>query len=234
MKIVTFKIIKKLFILALLFNNVFPLRLKSENENENSNKLKNKNSNKNQNQNKLLTVTGLKEQEASGIAGQIYLKGTSEKLKKIQLSTSNSSSIKKEELKTSAKTNTNTKTKTNTYTKAKSSSLSSSLNKQSQYNDENSQLRGNTNTNYNSPILEELWVKYFKYTNSDLNIKTPRNFFVNSGYYQQGRLYPNLDYSKDKDLIKSKDYFYLSIFKNSLVFNSSKKVKKYKKKLKKI
>jgi hypothetical protein len=200
MKITT--LIKKLFILALLSNNVFLLRLNSENSNTIKNEYKNKN--KNENENKFLTKTFSKEKEESGIAGQIYLKGTLEKHKKTQLSVTNLSSIKKEEIKLNSKA------------KAKSST--------NQSEDKNSQPTGNTTENFNSPILAELWVKYFRYTKSNINIKTPRNFFVNSGYYQQTRLYPNLDYSKDKDLIKDKNYFYLSIFKNSLVFNSSKKV----------
>lgn len=182
MKIITFNLIKKLFIFSLLFNNVFLLRLNSENSNNNK----------------------IKEKERSELVGQIYLKGTSEKHKKIQLSTTNSSSKKSRE---GLKTNTN----------AKSNSLYK--------NPASSQPTGNTTKSFDSPILMELWVKYFKYTNAESNIKTPRSFFVNSGYYQQTRLYPNLDdYPKDKDLIQNKEHFNLSIFANSLVFNSSKKV----------
>ena len=91
----------------------------------------------------------------------------------------------------------------------------------------NPQPTGNSKVqSFDSPILVQLWVKYFKYTNAELNVKTPKTFFVNSGFYQQTKLYPNADITKGNDFIKTKNNFYLSIFKNSLVFKTSKNVKK--------
>jgi len=134
------------------------------------------------------------------IAGQIYLKGMAEKHKKSHSTTFGNTSLKKK-----------------VESKAKSNDLIST------------QPTGNTKTTtYKSPILAELWVKYFKYTNAQLNVKTPKTFFVNSGYYQQSRLYPNVDYNKGKDFIRDKNYFYLSVFEKSLVLNSSKMVNKLK------
>merc|ERR1712032_275925 len=143
------------------------------------------------------------EQESEKIAGQlngkINLKGTSGKHKKIHSSNTN-----------------NISSKSKVESRSKISPTEST----------EPQPTGNTKVqNYNSPILAELWVKYFKYTNSELNIKTPKNFFVNSGFYQQTRLFPNEDVSKGKEFIRNKNYFYLSVFKNALVFNSSKKIK---------
>ena len=186
MKIITQ--IKKLLILALLVNNIFPLKLNSENSNNI----------------KITKEEGEGEEEGEEgkaelvgrLNGQIYLKGSSEKHKKSHSSSTNNSS-----------------SKVKVESKAKV------------HQAENSQPTGNTKVTYNSPILGELWVKYFKYTNSELNIKSPKNFFVNSGYYQQTRLFPNKDFTKGNEFIKDKNYFYLSVFKNSLVFNSSKKVK---------
>jgi hypothetical protein len=190
---------KKLYIFLLLINNVFLLRLNSQN----SNSIKNQNEIKNQYQNKSKEKLGELEGEKINLSGQINLKGSlnSEKHKKTHFTKSlNSSSIKKEE------TNIKTNIKTNT------------------------QPTGNIKTeDFKSPILAELWVKYFKYTNSELNIKSPKNFFVNIGYYQQSRLFPNADVTKGDEFIRDKNYFYLSIFENSFVFNSSKKVNKIKK-----
>lgn len=84
---------------------------------------------------------------------------------------------------------------------------------------------GNNKTfKFNSPIFLENWVKYFKYTDKELNVKTPKKFLVNSGYYQQTRLYPNTDFKKNKEFIRDKNFFYLSVFKDALVFSTSKKV----------
>lgn len=146
-----------------------------------------------------------KESEGIGIAGQlngqIYLKGKAslEKNKKTHLTTQTNTSVNKKE-------------KENSTLKTKQS--------------ENLQSHSNSNKLvFDNPIILETWVKYFKYTNNELNVKTPKSFFVNSGFYQQTRLFPNADVSKDNDLIKNKNYFYLSLFKNSLVFSTSKKVK---------
>ena len=200
MKIITQ--IKKLLILALLVKNVFPLKLTSENSNNIKNTIKE-------------TETETEETKIAGkLNTQLILKGTSEKHKKSQRlrEIENEGRVK----------NNNFQSTTNNISSNKATKLET---KAKINQPENSQPTTNTKVqNYNSPILAELWVKYFKYTNSELNVKTPKNFFVNSGFYQQTRIYPNEDITKGNEFIKDKNYFYLSVFKNSLVFNSSKKI----------
>merc|ERR1711957_707435 len=136
------------------------------------------------------------------LLGKIYLKGTSEKHKKLNTRTTNTNLLTKAKVETKAKTQIQTHAPETTQP----------------------QPTGNTKTqNYDSLLLTQLWVKYFKYTNAELNVKTPKTFFVNSGFYQQTKLYPNADISKGDEFIKNKNFFYLSVFKNSLVFKSSKK-----------
>lgn len=196
MKIIT--LIKKLLILGLLVNFVSLLKLNSEN----SNSIKIKEA----------EGESVSESESEGIAGklngQIYLKGTAEKHRKSRTNLqTNFASKKKEESKAKNKINSSNKSLSkNTQTPTESASNSKTIKSE-------------------SPIIAELWVKYFKYTNSELNVKSPKSFFVNSGYYQQTRLYPNVDFTKGKEFIRNKNYFYLSVFKNSLTFTSSKKVK---------
>lgn len=139
------------------------------------------------------------------VNGKIYLKGTSEKHKKSHLSLSSNSSLKKKE-------ESRSKSSSKTYSKA-----NSRVNPEDHYSSTNTK-------SHDSPILAELWIKYFKYTNQELNVKTPKTFFVNSAYYQQTRLFPNIDYTKGRDYIKDKNFFYLSVFKNSLVITTSRKV----------
>ena len=91
------------------------------------------------------------ESEIAGkLNGKIYLKGLAEKHKKVHstsTATATTTSKKKEESKEKIKLT------------------------------DNNQPTGNTKVmKYDSPILAEKWVKYFKYTNSELNVKTPKNF----------------------------------------------------------
>ncbi len=81
----------------------------------------------------------------------------------------------------------------------------------------------------NVPILYQTWVKFFKYTNQNLNINTPKEFFKNHVFYEQIKFFPNISFEKTNQdrnyqFIRNENYFYLSIFKNAFVFNTSKKV----------
>lgn len=81
-----------------------------------------------------------------------------------------------------------------------------------------------------SPILFEGWIKYFKYSTEDLNITTPKEFIKNPDFYNQKKFFPGQDFRKPDakgkyNFIRDENYFSLSIFRNSYVFNSSKKVK---------
>merc|ERR1711957_439160 len=100
------------------------------------------------------------------LLGKIYLKGTSEKHKKLNTRTTNTNLLTKAKVETKAKTQIQTQNRAPETTQP--------------------QPTGNTKTqNYDSLLLTQLWVKYFKYTNAELNVKTPKTFFVNSGFFNK-------------------------------------------------
>ena len=79
------------------------------------------------------------------------------------------------------------------------------------------------------PIYIEMWAKYFKYTDDDLNIQTPKHFFQNNEFFNQMKMFPNADLKEtDHDgqstYIRDKTYFYILLFSRSLNFVTSRQI----------
>ncbi len=79
-------------------------------------------------------------------------------------------------------------------------------------------------------IMHKGWVKYFKFTNQNVNKVTPKEFIKNPAFYEQMKYFPKEDFTaKNSDgvyeYIRGENFFYLSIFPGYFIFNQSKKVK---------
>ena len=40
------------------------------------------------------------------------------------------------------------------------------------------------------PIFLEMWVKFFKYSDLDINVQTPTHFFLNNEFFNQHKMFP--------------------------------------------
>lgn len=206
MKIIT--LFKNLLILSLLVSDTFQSNLSAENSNKLTNSIKVSEGESEGESEEMESELS----EKLNLNGQIYLKGASSKHRKSH-STLTTNSFAKNKVETNLKSN----------QKSRATSENKSKNSQHSSGDDIK----TTHQHHDSPILAEFWVKYFKFSNTEVkNIRTLKKFFVNNGFYQQTKLFPNTDFSKGKDFIKDSNHFYLSLFKNSFVFTSSKRVRK--------
>lgn len=80
------------------------------------------------------------------------------------------------------------------------------------------------------PILLEMWVKYFKYSDLDvMKSNTPKSFYKNNEFYNQLKYFPGASLQqKETDgsytFIRDKGYFYGVLFTNTLNFITSRQV----------
>jgi len=204
-----FKNNKNIFFLIFFLNFLLSLCFKNLNRNNN---LNNNFSHEN---------SKLNEKLIGKLNGEIYLNEQAEKHKKSKSNSQNMTKKIKNNLKTIEKllksNNGFSSKKENAFqTNSKHTAL---LEKNSKNESENS-----------GSILYAVWIKYFKYTNKSLSVKSPKEFEINTSFNEQKRIFSEVNLSKTNiseknDYIKNQNYFYLSIFKNSLLFNSSKKVR---------
>ena len=84
------------------------------------------------------------------------------------------------------------------------------------------------------PVYYTAWVKYFKYSNVNIN-NAPKKFFKNDDYEEQIKLFPNADFKKLSSdgintlysYIQSPSHFYAVVFANNLNIVTSRHVINY-------
>lgn len=84
----------------------------------------------------------------------------------------------------------------------------------------------------NGPILHQGWVKYFKYSDGQVNAPLPKGFETNPEFDEQKKNHRDEDYSQRNtdgtfNYIRDKNYFYLNLFENVVTINSSREVFKF-------
>lgn len=140
-----------------------------------------------------------------------------QKLFKSKAATAKKATIKKSKAK-----NKTSKSNLSSANKSKNNPSSTSGSNTPQNNKNNSNSKS---MDLSGPILNQGWIKYFKYSGKNGQKMNVSGFKENEQFYEQRKFFPNVDLKEKKngnfEYIRDKEYFFFSLFESVLSINSS-------------